>query len=153
MKEKTKIIYLRGHHLLCLQGYQGYGYDEKFKSNMEKILNNLKDDNQNKKIIVTDSPDYICEFCPNLKEDICCGELDISDKTAKNQEKIAEINTNICKKDSIILKKSNLIKNKKYSFSELISIINTTFQNIKEAKEICEECKWIDKCLWYQSRI
>ena len=153
MKEKTKIIYLRGHHLLCLQGYQGYGYDEKFKSNMEKIIKYLKEDNQSEKIIITESSDDICEFCPNLKEDICCGELDISDKTKENQGKISEINTSICKKDSIILKRSNLIKNKKYSYNELISIINKTFTTISEANEVCGECNWIDKCLWYQKRI
>ena len=152
MKENTNIIYLRGHHLLCLQGYQGYGYDEKFKSNIEMILKKLKDSTKMKNVIVTESSDDICEFCPNLKENICCGELDISDKSAKNQEKISEINTNICKKDSIILKKSKLIKNKKYSYDELISIINKTFSSMIEAKEVCGECEWIDKCLWYQTR-
>ena len=119
---------------------------------MEKILNMLKEDNQRKNVNVIESSDDICEFCPNLKESICCGELDISDKTEKNQRKIREIDLNICKNDSIVLKKSNLIKNKKYSYDELISIINDAFPSMKEAEEVCGECKWTDKCLWYQRR-
>ena len=30
-------LVLRGHHLLCLQGFQGYGYDEDFVKNMTEI--------------------------------------------------------------------------------------------------------------------
>ncbi|WP_263641218.1 hypothetical protein [Methanobrevibacter arboriphilus] len=39
---EKKVIYLRGHHLLCLQGYQGYGYDDNFKKNIETIISILK---------------------------------------------------------------------------------------------------------------
>ena len=37
-------IKLRGHHLLCLQGFQGYAYDDSFVKNMTYInnLENLK---------------------------------------------------------------------------------------------------------------
>lgn len=42
---KNNQIYLRGHHLLCLQGYQGYGYDKKFKKNMDNIFHQLNINN------------------------------------------------------------------------------------------------------------
>ena len=35
------LITLRGHHLLCIQGYQGYGYSEKFTDNMDNIIEDL----------------------------------------------------------------------------------------------------------------
>jgi hypothetical protein len=37
MPNENEVIKLRVHHLLCLQGYQGYGYDECFKKNLENI--------------------------------------------------------------------------------------------------------------------
>ena len=34
-------LVLRGHHLLCLKGFQGYGYDDDFVENM-KLVNSPK---------------------------------------------------------------------------------------------------------------
>ena len=66
-------IKLRGHHLLCLSGFQGYGYDEDFTQNMSDI--NLKRKLSDTTVSLTDSPDDICAACPNLKGNICENEL------------------------------------------------------------------------------
>ena len=152
MKENSTIIYLRGHHLLCLQGYQGYGYDKKFEANTSKILDELNNAKSQENVILTESSDDLCEFCPNLKESICCGNINLSDERTTDIE-IIENNENIIKKDSFVLKKANLKKNRKYSFSRLIATINETFPKTNDVKEVCGNCEWIDKCLWYQSRI
>ena len=55
---------LRGHHLLCLQGFQGYGYDDKFVKNMSYI-NNLRK-SENTTVSITNKADDICRCCPNL---------------------------------------------------------------------------------------
>lgn len=169
MKENN-IIKLRGHHLLCLQGYQGYGYDCKFGKNMTKIHKKLNivttndnDDNDNSntnnknninniKIIVNDIADDLCKFCPNLKEELCAGNAEISIKGEKNLEKIIENNNHIVKLDSIVLKKVKVKKNKEYYFKDLISIVNNVFKQLEDVKEICKDCEWINQCLWYQSR-
>jgi len=148
MKE-NKIIHLRGHHLLCLQGYQGYGYDKKFKTKIESLINQLNNDDYSK-IIVTDSADDLCESCPNLKDEKCVGELESFEGSSKNKSKIN--NNKIVKMDKIVIEKANLEKNREYSFNKLISIINNSFSNIKDAKKVCGNCKWIEKCLWIQSR-
>ena len=62
-------LILRGHHLLCLQGFQGYGYDENFVKNMTEINRQRK--LADTTIALTDSPDDICKSCPNLKDGIC----------------------------------------------------------------------------------
>ena len=152
MKKKANMIYLRGHHLLCLQGYQGYGNDEEFKNNMEKILNELKKNSSCRNIILTESPDTLCKYCPNLKNDICVEKFNSIDKKTENEERIRKNNKKIVKMDSIVLKKSNLKKNACYSFHELIDIVNKAFPTITYAKKVCGNCKWIYKCLWYKSR-
>lgn len=153
MKENN-LIKLRGHHLLCLQGYQGYGYDDEFEKNMTQIHEKLNknDSTENVKIIVDNSPDDLCDCCPNLKRDICVGDIDKSNETDKNLKKANENNQNIIKLDSIVLTKTKLVKNKKYHFKDIIKIVNNTFKKLEDVQEICGDCEWTDKCLWYQSK-
>ena len=143
MENKTYLIRLRAHHLLCLQGYQGYGYDERFKENLEKKLNILKNDNT--KVILTSSPDDLCKKCPNLKDNICIGNSKSLSESFENNDKIV-------KKDLSILKEIKLEKNRKYSFKDLTKIVNNVFSKRNDLKDICTNCQWTDKCLWYQSR-
>ena len=62
-------LILRGHHLLCLQGFQGYGYDENFVKNMAEINQSRKLDDTT--ISITNEADDICKACPNLKNNLC----------------------------------------------------------------------------------
>lgn len=55
-------LILRGHHLLCLKGFQGYGYDENFTKNMIDV--NSKRKMENTTITLTNSPDDVCKACP-----------------------------------------------------------------------------------------
>ena len=142
MDEKNYLINLRAHHLLCLQGYQGFGYDEKFKLNLEKKLNLLK--NNTTKVILTNSPDDLCKKCPNLKENICIGNSKSTDSLENNDK--------IVKMDLTILQKTKLEKNREYSFKNLIKIVNKVFSKRKDLKNICKDCTWTNECLWYQSR-
>lgn len=172
---KKNLIYLRGHHFLCLQGYQGYGYDKKFKENMDKIfhqldikniINNLCNNNNNTNteiidktknikeynIILTDYPDDLCIYCPKLKENKCTGELVDLTRTKENTEKIKDNNDRIIRMDQIVLKKAKLKKNIEYSIEDVILAVNDVFSTLKTAKKVCKNCKWENKCLWFQSR-
>ncbi|RBQ24083.1 hypothetical protein ALNOE001_04560 [Candidatus Methanobinarius endosymbioticus] len=151
--KKNKVIKLCGHHLLCLQGYQGYGYDSEFEKNMSNIHQELnKTKNKNLKIKISDSPDDLCICCPNLKDGICIGDNDSSIKTKENLQKIAKNNNHIVKLDSIVIKKINIDKNKEYYFNDVVRVINNTFKKLEDVKDICGDCEWTDKCLWYQSK-
>ncbi|MDD2643185.1 MAG: DUF1284 domain-containing protein [Methanobacteriaceae archaeon] len=127
-------IKLRAHHLLCIQGYQGYGYSDEFVKNMDHIVEILK--NNNNLVVLCNSADDICKFCPNLNEDGFCKDF--------------QTNEDIVLMDEIILSK---IKNSEKEFltSELFEEINNIFNSEDSVKTICGDCGWIDKCLFYQN--
>lgn len=125
------IINLRGHHLLCLQGFQGYGYDNNFVLNMGKI-NELRK-NEDTKIRLINSKDDICKNCPNLKNSYCT-----------NRDKELEIK----KMDDEVISKFKI--NKEYNSLELFEEVSKIFNSIESVRNICFECKWHDECLFYQ---
>ena len=141
--DKENLVTLRAHHLLCLQGYQGYGYDERFKKNLEKKLKILK--NNKTKVIVTCSPDDLCMECPNLLVKFCGGRSESPNDLMDNDKKIIE-------KDLIILNEIKIDPNKNYLFKDLIKIVNSVFLKRNQLKNICKNCQWTKECLWYESR-
>nr|WP_294998131.1 DUF1284 domain-containing protein [uncultured Methanobrevibacter sp.] len=124
-------LILRGHHLLCLKGFQGYGYDENFTKNMTKVNSLRKRDTTI--ISLTNQPDDICKNCPNLKNDIC--------ETSLQNKKITCMDNEVLKK---------LDSNKEYKSVELFKKIDEIFSTKESVEKICFECKWSEKCLFYQ---
>ncbi len=124
-------IKLRGHHLLCLQGFQGYGYDSNFIKNMTRINDLRKKDSTT--ILLQNFADEICKSCPNLKNNNCIDE---------NHEK------EIARMDNEILSKLNI--NKEYNSKEIFQNISNIFNTKKSIEKICIECKWHEECLFYQ---
>ena len=123
---------LRGHHLLCLQGFQGYGYDNNFIKNMSYI-NDLRK-SKNTTISITNTPDDICKSCPNLKNGIC---------------KDKKQNTEIIKMDDEIISKIDTTK--EYNALNLFNAIRNIFNTKKSVKYICSYCSWHEKCLFYKN--
>ena len=122
---------LRGHHLLCLKGFQGYGYDENFVNNMNHINSLRKKDSTT--ISLLSSPDDICSSCPNLKKDICENETQ---------------NERIISMDREVLKKID--STKEYDSKTLFHMIDEIFSTKESVSKICYECIWHEKCLFYQ---
>ena len=124
-------IKLRGHHLLCLQGFQGYGYNKDFVLNMSSI-NDLRK-SEDCTIILTNTTDDICSSCPNLKNNKCENE---------KQNKIIE------KMDDEVL--SQLEYKNKYNAPKLFNEVSLKFKTLKSVENICKNCKWKEKCLFYK---
>ena len=124
-------IKLRGHHLLCLLGFQGYGYSEDFVLNMDKI-NNLRK-SKDCVISLTNEPDDICSACPNLKNNKC------------ENEKQNEIIVNM---DNEVL--SKLKMDLEYNSPDLFKEVLLKFNSLNSVKNICNNCKWENKCLFYK---
>jgi len=62
-------VRLRGHNVLCIQGFVGKGYSESFVANMTDVVDSLaKDDTE---VTLLDEPDALCAACPNLEDEGC----------------------------------------------------------------------------------
>ena len=66
----TRPITIRGHTLLCLQGFRGKGYSPDFVENLVEI-NNVLVGNENIPVRAVAMPDDVCLACPNLKMNGC----------------------------------------------------------------------------------
>ena len=125
------MLLIRAHHLFCIQGYQGYGYDNSFIENMNHIYKLMLEDNECIQLCTYN--DDICKKCPNLKDGFCIN--------SKNNAKIVDM-------DKKVLKIINY-NNEKFNSKDLIRLLNKLISK-KDILDICGKCMWIDKCLFYQ---
>lgn len=128
-------VKIRAHHLLCLQGFQGYGYSKEFTRNMSHIKDEL---NQNPTILlkIKTSPDSICKHCPNCSNFKCNAD-------ATSEIRIREM-------DNLVLETLKIIEGQIVSWSKIRSLTSNLSQ--KNLDKICGVCSWKDKCIYFQSR-
>jgi len=128
-------IKIRAHHLLCVQGYQGYGYSDKFQANLERIIK-LICTVPNLEIEIIAEKDMICSYCPHTGEIDC--QLD-EDSAQKIQSM-----------DLKVLEKLNIKEGIRDKAQNLVMLTNTKFITYYDIQEICGNCRWEEKCLWFQ---
>ena len=63
-------VRLRGHNLLCIQGFVGKGYSPEFVANMTRVVDALHANPQSEVRVVAE-PDALCDVCPNLGRHGC----------------------------------------------------------------------------------
>ena len=79
-------IEMRPHHLLCLPGYKGYGYDKKHSNSWDRVSKSLKE-YPDMRVKIVSGKDTLCTTCPNdgSKGSTCNGKrLKILDDQVKN---------------------------------------------------------------------
>jgi hypothetical protein len=127
---------IRAHHLLCIQGFQGYGYTEDFSNNMAEIIKKL-DSNPKQIIEIIAECDIICSCCPYNKKEKCKNLI---------------FNWTIKRMDKKVLKKIGLDVGTQASAENILSLVNKKFKTNHDIQEICRNCSWKEKCLWFISR-
>ncbi len=132
MKEILKI---RAHHLLCIQGFQGYGYNKDFVKNMTEVIKNI---DSNPEVEIITECDIICSCCPHNVEGVCQKEFN-SVKKAKDM-------------DIQVLRKLNLKDGTRGRVRDFLFFVNTKLKNTLDVQDICGKCEWRKKCLWFISR-
>ncbi len=127
------MISIRAHHLLCIQGFQKYGYSDEFVENMEKVIGYLSDPQTVIKIIT--GCDVLCFSCPHHQDGLCTK------------------NNHLSKIDYKVLDVTGLKENVTMKAKEAISLVNAKFDSISAVESVCGGCEWKEKCLWYLSNI
>jgi len=63
--DKKTPLRIRGHSLLCFQGFRGLGYSPEFIANMKEIHETFQ---KTPEVLIEPlaSPDLLCKSCPNL---------------------------------------------------------------------------------------
>ncbi len=117
---------IRPHHLFCTLGYQGYGYNDDFVKNMDKITSSLSPELQIDLKIDTDD---ICAHCPKkLGENLCLE------------------NESVLSYDNKVLATFNL-KEKTYIYGELLDYIKSQ-ATLEKLTYICSDCSWLESCTY-----
>jgi len=131
----ANILKIRAHHFLCVQGFQGYGYSQDFVKNMIEIIKNI-DSNPESQIIT--ECDIICSCCPHNVEGICQKRLD-------SAQKVKDM-------DIRVLRKLNLKDGIRGRAKDFLALVNAKFRNRFDIDDICGDCEWKEKCLWFISQ-
>ncbi|MFT9847512.1 DUF1284 domain-containing protein [Aneurinibacillus sp. REN35] len=67
---------LRGHHLLCIHGFQGMGYSPAFIEKMQEIVEQVRDPDCDIWLEVTIGFDEACSACPHQGATKCEASVD-----------------------------------------------------------------------------
>jgi hypothetical protein len=122
-----KKIVLRGHHLLCVHGFQGMGYSPEFIEKMAEIVERIRDPEQDFPIQVVRGFDDTCLACPNKGSERCEASPD-------SEEHVQFL-------DSNVLRHLGLQEGGVYLKSELLE---RTRQKVEpdDLAHLCEGCSW-----------
>ena len=128
---------LRAHHLLCIQGFQGYGYNEKFTVNLKKIVDEIFQSPSETNITLIEELDDACEACPH-KGVLTCDRDSHSDQIVKSMDKN-------------VLEKLELENTFSDPAESLLRLSQEKLQTVGDVIGVCDQCTWQPECLWYQS--
>lgn len=122
----TKII--RGHHLLCVHGFQGKGYSPEFVEKMAEIVEQFRNAEKDFPILVRADFDEACFSCPNQGESIC--------EASPNSQ------VHVTGMDKKVFRKLGIKENNIYLKSELLK---RTIENVEpdDLDYICKDCSWL----------
>jgi hypothetical protein len=122
------MIRLRGHTLLCLQGFRGEGYSAEFIANMAAIHRTLAD-HPEVVVEVLASPDAVCLACPHRHSSGCTlnGE--------RSEEEMIE-------QDHEVLRRLGLKVGERLRWQDILARIRTSVTG-NDLPSICSSCRWL----------
>ena len=128
---------IRGHHLLCMQGFQGYGYNHDFAVHMQEVVDFIMKKPSCDLELIAEC-DELCSQCPNRDGKICS-------KDPRAEE-------NIQRMDLLVLEKLGIPEGSKIQARKILEHVNNVFKTRKNAMEVCRNCLWLDQCLWFMGK-
>jgi hypothetical protein len=126
MVDQTYKYKIRPHHLLCILGFRGYGYNKNFIFNMTRIVEELRT-NPDTIIFISQQADDLCAPCPHNNRGVCVKKPD-SEEIVQNL-------------DSQYLKLLQIPLEVPISTSEVWDVVASSI-TLKSMKKICKKCEW-----------
>jgi hypothetical protein len=126
--DESEPVRLRGHTLLCLQGFQGKGYSPEFVDNLARIHQELAD-NHERWVEVVDTPDAVCGACPHKAPAGCSLNGETSEEGIQSQ-------------DRRVLTLLGLSKGARVKWGEILDRIRTSVSGA-DLPNICGQCRWL----------
>ena len=117
---------IRGHNLLCIQGFVGKGYNPEFIANMTRVVGSL---DGAARVTVIDQPDVLCAACPNLAESGCALHGQGSEKGMVQQ-------------DRDVMGRLGITAGETLPWSEIVSRIAERVVP-DDLDDICGACPWL----------
>ncbi|HEY3361202.1 MAG TPA: DUF1284 domain-containing protein [Methanosarcina sp.] len=130
---RYKCLKIRAHHLCCIQGFQGYGYSPAFVANLRAIISEIRAF-PSRHLELVSKCDVICASCPSKKE--CTTQESVISRRIRNM-------------DLFVMEKLRIKEGTIMKADEAFRLINSQLANESHPEEVCETCKWRQKCLWY----
>ena len=119
---------LRGHHLLCVHGFQGMGYSPEFVVKMGTIVEDIRNEKKDFPIRVVATLDDACTACPHNGGTICIAS-DGSDHHVKTMDQKG-------------IEHLKLEKDKLYRKSKLVEWTAKMVQP-DDLDYLCKDCSWL----------
>ncbi len=85
-KRMRETVRLRGHTLLCLQGFRGKGYSPDFVENLAQIHRDLAE-TPDRLVQLVDEPDAVCGACPHQALSGCALNGEASEQAMQEQDR------------------------------------------------------------------
>lgn len=118
---------LRGHHLLCVHGFQGMGYSPAFVEKMSQVVEEIRNSALDYPIEVVAGLDETCFYCPNKGDGYC------------NSPKSDAFVMNLDKK---VISHLGIKNGGIYRKNELVSLVARNVHP-DDLDYLCEDCSWL----------
>ena len=127
-RERESVLRIRGHTLLCLQGFRGEGYSPDFVQNMAAIHRDLATE-PDRMVEVVEAPDVVCGACPHLIASGCALNGDRAEEGMRAQ-------------DRDVLARLGLRSGMQVRWREILERIRMSVRGA-DLPEICGSCRWL----------
>ena len=135
--QKAQVIKVRAHHLLCMQGFQGYGYSKEFSDNLADVIRAI-DTHPDILLKIVNYCDDICSCCPHNIDGVCQRDPDSGYR--------------ILEMDMKVLEKLGLSEGETTGAGGILTRTDETLSRVSDVRNICGSCNWKNKCCWFTSR-
>jgi hypothetical protein len=126
--ESSPPVRLRGHTLLCMQGFRGEGYNPQFVKNMAAIHRTLTDHPESW-VEVLASPDTVCAPCPHQYPPGCVLNGAGSEEEMNDQ-------------DQVVLQRLGLKVGRHIRWQDILERIRSSVCG-DDLSSICGNCRWL----------